>query len=202
MERRGIPAVVLSSSAFQAKSLYDARTLGLPDARIAVFTHPLGGLRDDQVVERAAAMMDSLMSALAQQPKPREAVPAPGAALVAAPADSAALQAWTFERGWSDGLPVIAPTRAAVAQMVAGAGHDARDLVGIVPPRGGMASVEQIAVNAVMAGCRPEHMPVLIAALEAMLEERFNLAAIQATTHPVAPLLIVHGPIGRKDWQS
>lgn len=189
--------MVLSSSAFQAKSLYDARSLGLPDARIAVFTHPLGGLNEGQVAERAAALYESLMTALAKQPKLPEAAAAASAAQVAAPADPAALQAWTFERGWSDGLPVIAPTRAAVARMVEGAGRGAHDLIGSVPPRGGIASVEQIAVNAVMAGCRPEHMPVLIAALDAMLDERFNLASIQATTHPVAPLLIVHGPIAK-----
>ena len=189
--------MVLSSSAFQAKSLYDARTLGLPDARIAVFTHPLGGLNDTQVVQRATAMQESLMAALAKQPKPPEVPPAANAASVIAPADPATLQSWYFERGWSDGLPVIAPTREAVARMVDGAARNARDVIGIVPPRGGVASVEQVAINAVMAGCRPEHMPVLIAALEAMLDERFNLAAIQATTHPVAPLLIVHGPIAK-----
>ena len=82
--------------------------------------------------------------------------------------------------------------------MVSGSRRSAGDLVGIVPPRLGIATVEQIAINAVMAGCRPQHMPVLITAVAAMLEPRFNLGSLQATTHPVAPLLIVHGPIARE----
>jgi hypothetical protein len=82
--------------------------------------------------------------------------------------------------------------------MVAGSGRRAQDVIGPVLPRGGVATIELVAVNAVMAGCRPEHMPVLVTALEAMLEPRFNLASIQATTHPVAPLLIVHGPIAKQ----
>ena len=192
-----MPTVVLTSSAFQAKALYDARALNLPDARIAVFTHPLGGLSDQQVIERAAKMYDSLRAALAKAPAPAAPQTA-SAQRMLAPADSAELQAWYFERRWSDGFPVIAPTSEAVAKMVAGSGRRGEDFVGVVPPRGGVATVEQIAVNAVIAGCRPQHMPVLVTAVEAMLEPRFNLAALQATTHPVAPLLIVHGPIAKK----
>ena len=178
--------------------MHDARALALPDARVAVFKHPLGGLDDAQVAERAAAMHDSLMTALAKAPAPATAAAPPAAPRLEAPADPAALQAWFFERGSSDGFPVIAPTAEAVARMVAGAGRPATDVVGVVPPREGVATVEQIAVNAVMAGCRPEYMPVLVTAVEAMLEPQFNLHSIQATTHPVAPLLIVHGPIGQQ----
>ena len=188
---------MLASSAFYSKALHDGRMLGLPDARIAQFRHPLGGLSPSQVAERADAMAASLAQALAKAPS----APAPAAADLArrvqAPADAAELQAWCFERGWSDGLPVIPPTPEAVARMVAGAGRDPDEVIGAVPPRGGIATVERIAVNAVMAGCRPPFMPVLVAAVRAMLEPRFNLAAIQATTHPVAPLLVVHGPIAR-----
>ena len=79
------------------------------------------------------------------------------------------MQLWFFERQLSDGLPVIAPTAAAVAEMVKGSRRSSGDLVGIVPPRLGVGTVEQIAINAVMAGCRPQHMPVLITAVEAML---------------------------------
>jgi hypothetical protein len=71
--------------------------------------------------------------------------------------------------------------------MVDGSHRSDRDFVGFVPPRGRVASVEQIVVNAIMAGCRPEHMPVLTTAVETMLEPYVNLASVQATTHPVAP---------------
>ena len=163
-----------------------------------MFKHPLGGLNDTQVAERAAAMHESVMTALAKAPAPAAAAAPPAAARIDAPADPTALQAWFFERGWSDGFPVIAPTAEAVARMVAGSGRSAGEVIGAVPPREGVATIEQIAINAVMAGCRPEFMPVLVTAVEALLEPQFNLHSIQATTHPVAPLLIVHGPIGQQ----
>ncbi|HVJ59895.1 MAG TPA: hypothetical protein VM528_04975, partial [Burkholderiaceae bacterium] len=188
----------MTSTAFYPKALHDARALALPDARIAVFKHPLGGLNDTQVAERVAGMHDSLLTALAKSPMPAAAAAPPAATRVDAPAEPTALQGWFFERGWSDGLPLIAPTAEAVARMVAGSGRTAGEVIGAVPPRDGVATVEQIAVNAVMAGCRAEHMPVLVTAVEAMLEPCFNLHSIQATTHPVAPLLIVHGPIAQQ----
>ena len=171
---------------------------GLPDARIATFNHPLGGLSEEHVVDRAEKMYPSVLDALAKVSAPPEATQTVGDRRILVPADAAEMQAWYFERHWSDGFPVIAPTPESVAKMVAGSGRRGEEFVGAVPPRGGVATVEQIAVNAVMAGCRPQHMPVLITAVQAMLEPCFNLAALQATTHPVAPLLIVHGPIAKK----
>jgi hypothetical protein len=100
-----------------------------------------------------------------------------------------------IEKGWSDGLPVIPPTEQAVEKMILGTKRNPSYVVTNIPPRLGEASVEKIAINAVMAGCLPEYMPVIVTALEAMAEERFRLAEIQSTTHPVAPLIIVNGPI-------
>jgi hypothetical protein len=100
-----------------------------------------------------------------------------------------------FERGWTDGLPVVPPTGARVRAMLGGTGRAPDELIGLVPPRMGEATVEAVAINAVMAGCRPDYLPVVIAALEAMLEERFNLNGVQATTHSCAPLAIVNGPV-------
>jgi hypothetical protein len=194
-----VPTVVLASSAFYPKALHDCRTLGLPDARIAEFVHPLGGLSEQQLKERSARLYDNVLRQLKKTPAQR-AVEEHLAAVerLSAPGDPAELQQWFFERNLSDGFPIIAPSEAAVAKMVQGARRPGTDLIGVVPPRLGLATVELIAVNAVMAGCRPEHMPVLVTAVEAMLEPRFNLASVQATTHPVAPLLVVHGPIARE----
>jgi hypothetical protein len=102
------------------------------------------------------------------------------------------------ERGWTDGLPIVPPTEARVAAMLEGLDAAPDDVVGKIPPLWAEATVEKIAVNAVMAGCAPDVMPVLVTALEAMLEPPFNLYGVQATTHPVAPLLIVHGPAARR----
>jgi hypothetical protein len=97
------------------------------------------------------------------------------------------------EAGWGDGLPVVPPTEELVTLMLAGS--DASFSVGAVPPGYGEATLAVLAANAVMAGCTPDMFPVVVAALEAMLQPQFNLAGVQATTHPVAPLLVVHGPV-------
>ena len=100
-----------------------------------------------------------------------------------------------IDQGWSDGLPVIPPTADRVQAMLDYAQRDASDLVGYINPDAGSATVEKIAVNAVMAGCLPEYMPVLIAAVQAITEPSFNIHGLQTTTNPVSPLLIVNGPV-------
>lgn len=93
----------------------------------------------------------------------------------------------------TDGLPTFPPERGVVKRLIEGSGLPADHVVGSIPPRGQAASVESIAANAAMAGCLPEYMPVVIAALDAMLEPRFNLAGVVTTTHPCWPLVIVSG---------
>lgn len=99
-----------------------------------------------------------------------------------------------YRLGMTDGLPVIPPSEHRVMRMLAGTRRDPAQSLGAMGPAYGQATIEKIAVNAVMAGCRPDYMPVLVAACEAMLEYEFNLYGINATTHPVAPMLIVNGP--------
>ncbi len=98
------------------------------------------------------------------------------------------------EHGWGDGLPLIAPTEERVAAMLAACGAaGADDVIATLPPRLGEATTRMVAVNAVLAGCEPRQMPVLIAAVRALAAAELNLRGVNATTHPVAPLLIVHG---------
>ena len=100
-----------------------------------------------------------------------------------------------FERGWTDGLPIVPPTEELVAAMLAGVpDRDADEVIGVVPPRWAQATVKICAINAVMAGCVPAYMPVLLAAIEAVLEPSFNGGGIQATTHSATPLIVVSGP--------
>lgn len=99
-----------------------------------------------------------------------------------------------FARGVTDGLPVVPPTRERVARAVAAAGRAADELIALVPPNNGRATVERIAVNAVMAGCRPEYLPVVLAGVEALCDEAFALLGVSGTTDAVAPLFIVNGP--------
>jgi hypothetical protein len=105
------------------------------------------------------------------------------------------LQDYFETQGWTDGLPVVPPTPELVAAMVEGSGLAADAEVAPIAPSGAMATVEKLAINAVMAGCRPEFMPVVLAALRAMARPEFNLAGVQGTTHPVAPMIFVNGPI-------
>jgi hypothetical protein len=100
-----------------------------------------------------------------------------------------------FARGVTDGLPVVPPTPARVQRAVAASGRDAGELVALVPPNYGRATVEKIAVNAVMAGCLPEYLPVVISAVEAVCDEAFDLHGVSATTNAPAPLVIVNGPV-------
>ena len=97
-------------------------------------------------------------------------------------------------RHWTDGLPIVPPTVERVEAMIEGTGRAGSDVVAVLAPGHGAATVEKIAINAVMAGCRPEYMPVLVAVVEALADPAFNLQGVQATTNPVAPLLIVNGP--------
>jgi hypothetical protein len=111
--------------------------------------------------------------------------------------DDEALEELIRARGWSDGLPVHVPTRERVEAFVAASGLDPEVVLGPVPPLGGVATVGLIAVNAVLAGCRPEHLPVVVAAIDGLLQEPFNLYMAQVTTNPVAPLAVVNGPARR-----
>jgi hypothetical protein len=103
-----------------------------------------------------------------------------------------------YDQGWTDGLPVIPATQRFVQQFVAASGRSADELIGLIPPRHGRATVEAIAINAVMAGCRPEYMPLIIAAVEAMLDPTYPLEYMQVTTNAVTPFIVVNGPIRRK----
>ena len=109
--------------------------------------------------------------------------------------DYDAVQNLYLERGWSDGLPITPPTPERVEAMLAAANLDPQRVVAELPPHWGEATVERLAVNAVMAGCLPEYLPVIIAGVAAMSDPAFNLYAIQSTTHSCAPLLIINGPI-------
>ena len=111
------------------------------------------------------------------------------------PDDLDEFNAYALEQQWSDGLPLIPPTEQRVARMLAGY-DDAYDaVVAQLPVENADCTVEKIAINAVMAGCNPTYMPVLIAVVQAVADPAFNLTGIQGTTNPVSPLIIVNGPI-------
>ena len=195
------------------------QALGVALPMIAV-EHPLGGERPDGIARRARQAVDQITTLLGKggtfvtpqigRAEPASASlrpPSVGAGLTDPAttnqagltdpvsindAPEAVLAAFC-ERQWCDGLPIVPPTEARVRAMLAGAPGE-RSL-GAMPPLWRQATLEKLAVNAVMAGCEPASFPLIVAAVEAMLDPSFNLYGVQATTHSVAPLLIVHGPI-------
>jgi hypothetical protein len=100
-----------------------------------------------------------------------------------------------FDRGWTDGLPVVAPTEARVLRMLEGTSHAPDEVVAVVPPDLVECTVEKVAVNAVLAGCKPEYLPIVLASVAAACTESFNIHGLLATTMPVGPVMVVNGPI-------
>ncbi|MEG3586921.1 MAG: thioredoxin family protein [Actinomycetota bacterium] len=100
-----------------------------------------------------------------------------------------------YELGWSDGLPIVPPTEKRVLKMLEGTSRSGDEIVTLVPPNLDDLTVEKIAINAVMAGCKPEYLPIVITALEAACTDEFNMHGLLATTMPVGPVLFINGPI-------
>ena len=103
-----------------------------------------------------------------------------------------------FSRGWSDGLPLVPPTPVRVLRMLGGTARDPQEIAGVIPPNNVPCTVEKIAINAVMAGCKPEYMPVVLAAVEAALEPGFAMHGLLCTTWFSGPMVVVNGPIARR----
>ena len=100
-----------------------------------------------------------------------------------------------YDRGWTDGLPVVPPTEARVLRMLEGTTRSPSEVVAVVPPDLVECTVEKVAVNAVMAGCKPEYLPVVLACVEAACTEEFNGHGLLATTYYSSPVVIVNGPV-------
>ena len=102
-----------------------------------------------------------------------------------------------YDRGWTDGLPVVPPTEERVLRMLRGTRRAPDEVVAVVPPDLAPCTVEKVAVNAVLAGCLPEHLPVVLAAVEAACTDAFNVHGLLATTYFSSPVVVVNGPVAR-----
>jgi hypothetical protein len=221
LAKAGTPSAVIGTTVFQGLAHSEVRALGISGLPLVTIEHPLGGERSEGISRRARQAVDQLTHLLAQsissstgetgeiaraEPASTSLRPPSVQAGLTVPATTnpatteitvldtpEAVLAAFCERQWCDGLPIVPPTEARVRAMLGGAPGD-RSL-GVMPPLWRLATLEKLAVNAVMAGCEPGAFPLIVAAVEAMLDPSFNLYGVQATTHPVAPLLIVHGPI-------
>ena len=103
-----------------------------------------------------------------------------------------------LEKQWSDGLPVVTPTEARVQHMLGGTRRSPDEIVGNIPPAMEPATVRTVAIHAVMAGCKPEYLPVVLGGISLMLRDEFNMNGVQGTMHGVAPLMIINGPYAQQ----
>jgi len=109
-----------------------------------------------------------------------------------------AIQDYCWQQGWTDGLPVVPATEPLVRKMLQAYGEDPSLSLGVIQPRNARVTLEKVAINAVMAGCQPEHFPVVVAAVKAVLQDEFNVAGVSATTGGAAVLIIVNGPMAQQ----
>jgi hypothetical protein len=210
IEKLGIPTAVIVTSHFAEMSRMVAESEGLFSLRILEVPHPIGGLSAEVIQEKARSIIDGVISGLTRYEEQEKAAeskvaivrPEPETIKVSGISDTKALCAINelfYERRWTDGLPIVPPTEEAVEWMLTGTNRDPDEIIGLVSPRFGKATVRNIAINSVMAGAEPKYMPVIIAAVEAVTDSAFasgwTLTGMQATTSPASPLLIVSGPI-------
>ena len=191
--------MTICSTAFEALGRAQSRALGYTDLPLLLAPHPFGALTRDQVRAVAEDCVAGLLGLLCGSQAPGTAALAEDAstraATVAVEDDLQSINRLFRDRQWSDGLPIVPPTPQRVSAMLAGTTRRPDEIVARIAPGFGAATVERIAINAVMAGCEPAYLPVLLAAVEAACAPEFNLQGIQATTNPVAVWLIVNGPI-------
>ena len=114
------------------------------------------------------------------------------------PDSQRAIQDYLWEQGWTDGLPVVAPTEPLVREMLSGYAGAPSESLGRIQPSNSNVTLEKLAVNAVLAGCLPEHFPVVVASMKAALREEFNLGGNAVTTGGAGQVLIVNGPIAKE----
>ena len=179
----------------------ESLTRGLSSLPLVELPHPVGSVSLDILRSLAESNIDSIVSILTAgefcSDDPLIDVDESGdecTVTVEVPRDPGLMFQYFINRGWSDGLPMLAPTQPAIDAMISASGLEKEEVLGVIPPLNGMATVERVAANAVMAGCLPDYFPLVAAALRGVLQPGFNLDGVQTTTGNVAPLVIINGP--------
>ena len=203
VEKMGKPAVPIVSGRFEDDALASSRTFGMPDLQFVIVPRIYRNLADDLCVSQTEDAIDDLIASLTSD----------GTQAAQSENDESTLR---FEgedrydavlkmnleftvRDWSDALPILPPTREAVEKLIEGTNLDANDVVCDMPPGFGIATVEQIAINSAMAGAKPEHMPIIIAAVKCLsVTGGHGGKSMLMSTSPQAPMLVVNGPIAKK----
>lgn len=200
MEKLGKPTAFLVAKGFESDARFNAKMEGVPD--LCVVALPVSSVpRAEETKELRLGELaaEGVIAGLSQRLTPsavvaeriEETFTFSGEDYTEAVEN---MEKYFLQNCWSDGAPLVPPTEKAVNRMLEGTTLRREHVVGVVEPGYGKATVEKIAINAVMAGCLPQYMPVIIAAVEAIVEPRFYLAGVLCTAGPVSPLLVVSGP--------
>ncbi len=198
MEKLGIPSVTVATEPFLTLAKAVAAAEGVSNACFVTLPRPLGMVPEAQVMKKAEDAFPEVLRMLTDW-QPSAGVTEGKAAY---PAEKFEFTGTTeevnrlfFSRGWSLGLPIIPPTSKQVSEMLTGTKRKPDEVLGQIPPKMGTLTVELAAVHAAMAGCRPQYMPILIAALEAFLAPEVNWRGSLSTTGTTQFLIMVNGPI-------
>jgi hypothetical protein len=206
LERRGVPTASFTAESFDENARYSARVFGLPELPIVLAPQPFTNRTPEAIHRMVDGAMPRLVEALTRDVEILDAMPEfehvrldPAPSLTYEGRDLLdafdALNADFVARGWSDGLPLVPPTREKVAALVEASGREADERVGLFAPGRGIGTVEKIAANAAMAGAPPAAMPVILAAMECVLDPTIGLRTWAMSTGPQAPLVMVSGPV-------
>jgi hypothetical protein len=208
LEKAGIPAVGIVARSFVRAWQSCVDGWGQPSTAFVTIPHATTGQQADFIRKMVDERVDAIIRGLTTLPAAAGTTSgAQGGSettelftveMDATPGGLDVVNRFLAERDWSDGLPVIPPTPAAVEQMLTGTKRHPQDVLMVMEPGFGLATVEKIAINAVMAGCRPEQFPVLLAAIDCLAEPQMNHRDMQVSGHTEAPLILVNGPIAKK----
>jgi hypothetical protein len=208
LERAGIPVVGIVARSFVRAWQSCVDGWGQPSTAFVTIPHATTGQQADFIRKMVDEQIEAIVQGLTTLPATAGSTNgAQGGGptteiftvdMDATPAGLDAVNRFLAERDWSDGLPVIPPTPAAVERMLTGTKRAPQDVLMVMEPGFGLATVEKIAINAVMAGCRPEHFPVLLAAIDCLAQPQMNHRDMQVSGHTEAPLILVNGPIAKK----
>lgn len=175
------------------------QSTGLPEIAFVVVEHPMGMISHEEVRAKADKAFPEIVGMATQwQPKvvvATKAKPPYPAERITFKGTYESLNNMFYEKGWSLGLPIMPPTTEAVEAMLKGTKHNPAEVVWVVPPKQGQLTVELVATLGVMAGCKPEHMPLMLTIVKALSHPDFDWRGNSTTTAPTAPVIIVNGPI-------
>jgi len=197
-EEAGVPSVSLTCEGFIGQAATTATGLGLPSLPVAV----VPGHVDVQTVDELRAnvlgvTVEGVVQGLTAVPEKAAELmePTPGEVVFEGTTDE--INRFFYENGWSDGLPIVPPTAARVEEFLRHTDRDGDEQLGVLLPDRRSATIRTIAINGVMAGCRPEYMPVLVALIEAMADPRYGVEH-SGNTPGAETLIIINGPIIRR----